>query len=207
MFDFLNALSEYEEIKLVGSTDKVKLSNGALVYRQRLYFYDLDLMLKILYNSYFMVEVPENFYVSINNIISCKDILKYLYNYASEKNLTIDKFLRNSCLVHLHDYLDSLGLLNIAYPSLHQVYNNNIGFLDRAPFLLSRYNKESKTNSDYSIFYLNEYQDNRKFSTYITSKNILSKYGFSNTLIIKDMLNFRFRNQNYAKHIKPKRTK
>lgn len=169
LLDVMDALddwkSEYGKGKKlfipVGRPDKVRLmSTGKVVYRQRLFFRSLSGLLSVMARFGLRFEVMPNFRITINNIINCSEDLKYFERYASEFDETIDTWLTNSCLVHLHRFLVQIRQHSSLDHRVLEVLAGRMGYLDRAPFLALGYGLDKNTSS----LFIGGGQDSRAYS-------------------------------------------
>lgn len=159
----LSDIEDSESIMIVGSTDKINKGNNIVYYRQRIFFKSLKDIILYCKNFGVVLEVSKDFSISINNIINCKDDLVYMERYAYKFNESIDTWLTNVCLIQLYNMCSYYGLNDVILNNdIKEVLKTKVGYLDRAPFLVSEYNLDLKRTSiflDLSINDLRQYSD------------------------------------------------
>lgn len=179
---------KYETIFSVGNIDKVILTNsGKLVYRQRYFFKNFQKMLEACKYYGLTFEIDKSFEITINNVLNCKDDLKYLEVYAKKFNETITEYLTNTCLVYIKDFLKVNDVYNLFPKDMNKFLEGKRNYLERAPFLIVSY---SIDKSESGIFILDRnFKDNRKFD--IEKKHTIDfvDYGFTDENVQKDLKN------------------
>lgn len=184
MMRVLDSLNDIKELVLVGSVEKVSFRNGTIVYRQRIFFKSLKIMLETCKLNGLKVEVLKDFKISISNIVNCADDLKYLERYALNQSSDIDNWLTNSCLIHINNMLLTLNMFSDLGKRINPVLNGKVGYLDRAPLLVSSYSIDNKTSA---IFIEKEIMnDNRMYSIKINDDGKLN-FGFTTSNLQKDI--------------------
>lgn len=112
--DMLNNLDLFQGdniFKLVGNIEKVKLqASGSIVYRQRVFFKSVTELLWVCKRSALSVRLDTNFGISINSVMNVLDQLVYLERYAKEFDESIDDWLHNICIIHLHTIMTQKGM-------------------------------------------------------------------------------------------------
>lgn len=120
----------------VGNIEKIVLSNKSIVYRQRFYFTDFPLLLKVISQFDGKVIVTDTFKIGIQQMINCLDSVPTLERYFSSKHTTcytLDDWLTDCCLLQMY-ILASIDKVNI---ELYKSYDELLqeGILNRAPYL------------------------------------------------------------------------
>ena len=161
MIVFLRELKEEDGFYFVGDIEKVKLMHSHdIVYRQRLYFKDFGSMLdKIKYYG-LGFDLGEDFHISIDNVVDCKDALPYLKVYASEFNQEIEDYLTDTCIVQISDILNYKGIVNNYEERVETILRDKVGYLNRAPLILSSFHFEGHKSS---IFLMKNFMDKRMY--------------------------------------------
>lgn len=176
----------YDTIIRVGNIDRIILRNTKkIVYRQRYFFKNFKVLIDMCKFFGFTVEISEDFEITINNVMNCKDDLRYLEVYAKNQSETITQYLTNTCMIYINDFFK----LNDVYSKLPQDINKLLdgkrSYLERAPFLVISYNIDKK-ESGFFICDKN-FKDNRKFN--VNLEHTLDKvdYGFTEENVKKDL--------------------
>lgn len=184
MLNILDYLNEQSDIFIiVGNVEKVILTkNKNIVYRQRLFFKNLEELFLLCKKYGLTIDFPSTFHISINSVLNCKDDLKYLERYASMHNETIDKWLTNCCLIHVNNYLKDLNINTSLDRRVERALINKRGYLDRAPFLISSYNIDLKSSS----IYLRDLENDERLYSYNIDDKLSIIYGYTTSNIKKD---------------------
>lgn len=152
----LNILDEFSNIKeiiLVGNIEKVRLKESkTIVYRQRIFFKSLRKMLNTCRLLALKFEVTDDFWISINNIINCRDDLVYLERYAVKFAKTIDEWLTNCCIIQLYYLMRSMNINSNLLKRVNTTLHNNQGYLQRSPFLSASYSIDDKKSGIFLNF-------------------------------------------------------
>lgn len=180
-----NKLLTVPSIKLVDTINKVRLKNGSIVYRQRIFFKSLADIAEICKIYCIKVMLSSDFRIGINCVTNCAQDLKYLERYAFRFNESIETWLTNACKIELYLFfrrreLDTSGIDGnpLKLTRRHQ------GYLIRAPFLIDHYNIDEKTSgffistSDLDNIYL--YDDSCEVVKGIPT------FGFTQKVVKKD---------------------
>lgn len=166
---------------LVGSIDKVKLRGGKFCYRQRVFFKNILNMCDLCKQHGVVIITTKDFKLSINNVLNCVDDLKYLEWYANVFDETIDVFLTNTCKIQLYNVLVSKKMITVMKNEIDDILSNKIAYLERAPFLASKYDIRQHTSS---VFINKNNLDERMYST--TDLKNIDKYGFTEKMVEHD---------------------
>lgn len=165
----------------VGDIEKILLYDGSVRYRQRIFFYSLKEMLNLCRRYSLQVSVSDDFHIMIENITSCVKDISYLKFYASQHGESIDEWLKNCFIVHISGLLDYLGMYNSLKDYRDSITAGKLGYMDRAPFLLSYYNENLRQSSlfldntdvnDYSIYTEGIARSNKDLRYGFTIRNI-----------------------------------
>ena len=182
--DMLSILDniQADTIFYIGKIEKIRLHNNVYVYRQRVAFRNLTVMLNLcrMVGAYF--ELGKNFHVTIDSLENCLSDLKSMKYYARRFNEPIDVWLTNCCIIHIHGVLKAMNLYTMLGSQVDKILYGHTGYLDRAPFLLASYDKKERTSS----FYLEmDTNDTRLYSKQIIDKFSFA-YGYTTANINKD---------------------
>lgn len=189
MKNFKSGIKEkYDTIFPVGNIDKVILTKGGkLVYRQRFFFKNFQIMLDACKYYGLTFEIGNSFEITINNVINCNEDLKYLEFYAKKFNETITEFLTNACLIYVRDFLRVNDICNNIPIDIEKFLEGKRSYLERAPFLIVSYSIDKKESG---IFILdNNFKDNRKFDIEKNHTIDLVDYGFTEENVQEDLKN------------------
>lgn len=186
MISILSVIKGYEGCIFleVGEIEKVRLTTlKRVVYRQRLFFKSLKDLILVCKRFGVRVELSSNFHININNIMNCIDDLEYLERYAARYDETIDTWLTNTCMIHLHNLLLSLRMYSGLERRVDWITRGRLGYLDRAPFLVLSYSIDDKSSA---IFLEDGISDNRLYSI-DTSDKLNLRYGYTLENVRKDV--------------------
>ena len=125
LIDYCNEDST-NDLVLVGNLCKVRLRNGKIVYRQRIFFRDLSKMITCCRLFGLKIIVPKHAQVTINNMINCKDELKYLEKYAKKYGQSIDEYLLWTFKIQFHLLLKQERIYSGLQHSIDNFLTNKI---------------------------------------------------------------------------------
>lgn len=132
----------------VGNIEKIRLKDSTFVYRQRLYFTSLPLLIKIIGHFQGKIIIPESFKIGIQQMSYCardiKNLEKY-FNLKGFKDCTLDDWLTDCCLLQMHILADMNNIALDAYKSFESLAVE--GILNRAPYLSGIYDISEKRSS------------------------------------------------------------
>lgn len=130
----------------VGNIDRIIKKDKSVVYRQRIYFKSLLQLLIFLKQNGIILDVTENFKITINNLLNVMDELPKLEYIAHQQGVDIETFLTDACKIHLHCLLTSLNMYSVFRNQLSKLIKRK-GYLDLAPLLVSSYSIKHHTSS------------------------------------------------------------
>lgn len=178
MIEIVQEMISSKYFKMVGEIEKVRLiKSNTVVYRQRVFFKSIVELVS--YCQKFAVDLnfTDDFYITINSCMNVLDSLVYLERYARKEGVAIDVWLRDTCIVQLHQLLEQRGLPSVFKDRVKDILKGKKGYLDRAPFLVSYYDIDTHTSSVYiplstdnKQYYSNA--DITKFNFGYTIKNV-----------------------------------
>lgn len=91
---FINMLLDYKDIVLIGKIEVIILHSGCeAIYRQRLYFSHTKMAVNLCDIFNIDLYFPTNIDIDIEDVISCRKELPYLYYFSKLSGLTIDEWL------------------------------------------------------------------------------------------------------------------
>lgn len=173
-----------DDLITVGRTEKVILSKTKrIVYRQRVFFKSLYKMFNICHTFGIRVELGQDFRISINSIMNIADELPYLEKYASVFGESIDVWLTNCCIVHINNLLLSQRMYSNMSKRVSKILNEKVGYLDRAPFLISSYSISKHLSA---LFLETDITDRRLYSYVIGDKADMN-YGYTTKVVSNDI--------------------
>ena len=176
MLNLIDDANRFDEVILVGSIEKVRLSKTKrIVYRQRIFTKSLNKLCNICAVTGVRVDLSPQFRVTINNIMNCRDDLPFLERYAKRFNETIDEWLTHCCIVELFYYFQSRSIATNMSWMVGKFLDGRENYLYRAPFLVSSYNIEKHSSSVFLGF---EATDRRLYRDDVTGVQLL-KYGYT----------------------------
>lgn len=177
---------KYPSLIHVGKVDKIILNkDNKLVYRQRYFFKNFQILLEVCNFFGFTVEISEKFEITINNVMNCQSELKYLEIYARKQEETITEYLTNACLIYLNDFLK---LLDVSYKlpkDIEKFLEGKRSYLERAPFLIVSYSIDKKESG----IFISEgnFKDTRKFDITLEHTVDTVNYGYTDENVRKDL--------------------
>lgn len=183
MLNLIDDANRFDEVILVGNTEKVRLTKTRrVVYRQRIFTKSLNKLCNICSVLGVRVDLSPQFRVTINNIMNCRDELPFLERYAKRFNETIDEWLTHCCIVELFYYFQSRGISTNMSWRVGKYLDKRENYLYRAPFLVSSYDIESHRSSVFLGF---EATDRRLYRDDVTGVQLL-KYGYTKNNVEAD---------------------
>lgn len=178
---------------LVGGIDKVRLGGIQGIrycYRQRVFFKNFIAMCDLCKRYGVIIQTTPDFKISINNVINCVDDLRYLEWYANVFDETIDLFLTNTCKVQIYNVLKSKRMITPIKDDVDKILVGKLAYLERAPFLASKYDIKKHTSS---VYIDKNNFDERMYAT-VDLQNI-EKYGFTEKMVEHDRKEGVFRHE------------
>lgn len=133
----------------VGKIEKIHTGGSVFCYRQRVFFKSIVNMCSFCKQRGISVQFSKDFTITINNVLSCLDDLKYLEVYARVFNMSIDEFLTDTCKVQLYLLLDYKRMSAPLSKDVKNILKDKIGFLERAPYLAGSYDISKHTSTVY----------------------------------------------------------
>lgn len=183
MLDLIDDANKFDEVILVGDTEKVRLAKSrSIVYRQRIFTKSLNKLCNICKVLGVRVEAAKQFRVTINNIMNCRDDLPFIERYAKRFGETIDEWLTNCCIVELFYYFKSRGITTNMDWMVGRILDGRVDYLYRAPFLVSSYDIKSHSSSVFLGF---EARDKRLYKDDVTGVQLL-EYGYTENNVEAD---------------------
>lgn len=184
MLSILDDVLQIKDVVLVGKIEKVRMRyTKNIVYRQRVFFKNLRVFLSFCKVQGVRFELTDDFHISINNIMNCRDDLVYLERYAKRFDESIDDWLTHCCIIELFFLLKSLNMYSDLGKKSNQFLRGRINYLYRAPFLISSYNIDAKSSG---IFLGFKAEDKRLYEDDVTGVDLL-KYGYTQKNIEADI--------------------
>ena len=184
MLNIQDEFAKLDGVIFVGKTEKIRLkATKTIVYRQRLFFKSLRSVLGICKVLGLRFELGDDFHITVNNVLNCIEDLKYLERYSLKFKEPIDVWLTNCCIIHLHVLLKNMKMHSNLGTRVTKILNNKVGYLDRAPFLVSSYNIDTKSSA---IFLELDTTDKRLYSKDIKEK-LFIEYGYTDCNIKEDI--------------------
>lgn len=148
-------------IKLVGSTNKVHLSSGRIVYRQRVYFDDISKVIGVCKAFALQVHISSKLQVTLDNVTKCLKDIPCLEAYANKFNESVDTYLLWGFKIQLDKLLTGEGVTSTWSSEISQHLKNKKGYLDRMPYLVRHYDADSNPE----LFKIVDTSDIRLFTT------------------------------------------
>ena len=184
--DLESLLRAIERMRLSGGdwqvfVDKIKLRRGGFVYRQRLYFNNLVYMLEACRVCGGEFRFADTFRIGINAVAGVADELKCIVWYASQWGETADEYLTNACKVQTYRMLKSRRVPNNIEGEVNDILRGKQGYLERAPFMIGRYNIRTHTSTVYVDV---KVTDERMYVT--DNLKDLTGYGYTTAVIESD---------------------
>lgn len=189
MLSILDDCKKFKDIILVGKIEKIRTKTGLIYYRQRIFFKNLHTILNLCKVLGIKFEVVKDFKITINNVMNCLDDLVYLERYAKRFDESIDEWLTHCCIIELYFLLKSMNIYSELGKRVNFYLRNRVDYLDRAPFLISSYNIDTKSSG---IFLGFRPDDKRLFNEGVTGKELL-KVGYTIENVNKDIEEGRFK--------------
>ena len=184
MLSILDYTTKVNDIVLVGKIEKVRLrTSKIIVYRQRVFFKNLRIFLNFCKVQGIRFELAQDFHISINNIMNCREDLIYLERYAKRFDESIDEWLTHCCTIELYYLLKSLNMYSDLSKRVNMYLRGRVNYLYRAPFLISSYSIDTKSSGIFLGFVA---EDKRLYKDDITGVDLL-KYGYTQRNVEADV--------------------
>lgn len=176
LIDYCN--EDTSDLILVGNLAKVKLLDGRIVYRQRIFFRDLSNLLACCKLFGVAIFVPKYISFTVNNLINCREELDFLEKYARKFRQSIDDYLIWCFKIQFAILLKEEHIACNLQSDINTFLRDKQGYLDRAPFLVRHYNIKKHISS---LFYIRNTSDTRLFSPELNS------YGYTDKNKLRDL--------------------
>lgn len=184
MLSILDYTTKVNDIVLVGKIEKVRLrTSKIIVYRQRVFFKNLRIFLNFCKVQGIRFELAQDFHISINNIMNCREDLIYLERYAKRFDESIDEWLTHCCTIELYSLLKSLNMYSDLSKRVNIYLRGRVNYLYRAPFLISSYSIDTKSSGIFLGFVA---EDKRLYKDDVTGVDLL-KYGYTQKNVEADI--------------------
>lgn len=184
MLSILDYTTKVNDIVLVGKIEKVRLrTSKIIVYRQRVFFKNLRIFLNFCKVQGIRFELAQDFHISINNIMNCREDLIYLERYAKRFDESIDEWLTHCCTIELYYLLKSLNMYSDLSKRVNIYLRGRVNYLYRAPFLISSYSIDTKSSGIFLGFVA---EDKRLYKDDVTGVDLL-KYGYTQKNVEADI--------------------
>ena len=184
MLSILDYTTKVNDIVLVGKIEKVRLrTSKIIVYRQRVFFKNLRIFLNFCKVQGIRFELAQDFHISINNIMNCREDLIYLERYAKRFDESIDGWLTHCCTIELYYLLKSLNMYSDLSKRVNIYLRGRVNYLYRAPFLISSYSIDTKSSGIFLGFVA---EDKRLYKDDVTGVDLL-KYGYTQKNVEADI--------------------
>lgn len=184
MLSILDYTTKVNDIVLVGKIEKVRLrTSKIIVYRQRVFFKNLRIFLNFCKVQGIRFELAQDFHISINNIMNCREDLIYLERYAKRFDESIDEWLTHCCTIELYYLLKSLNMYSDLSKRVNMYLRGRVNYLYRAPFLISSYSIDTKSSGIFLGFVA---EDKRLYKDDVTGVALL-KYGYTQKNVEADI--------------------
>lgn len=184
MLSILDYTTKVNDIVLVGKIEKVRLrTSKIIVYRQRVFFKNLRIFLNFCKVQGIRFELAQDFHISINNIMNCREDLIYLERYAKKFDESIDEWLTHCCTIELYYLLKSLNMYSDLSKRVNIYLRGRVNYLYRAPFLISSYSIDTKSSGIFLGFVA---EDKRLYKDDVTGVDLL-KYGYTQKNVEADI--------------------
>lgn len=184
MLSILDYTTKVNDIVLVGKIEKVRLRTSKIIaYRQRVFFKNLRIFLNFCKVQGIRFELAQDFHISINNIMNCREDLIYLERYAKRFDESIDEWLTHCCTIELYYLLKSLNMYSDLSKRVNIYLRGRVNYLYRAPFLISSYSIDTKSSGIFLGFVA---EDKRLYKDDVTGVDLL-KYGYTQKNVEADI--------------------
>lgn len=184
MLSILDYSTKVNDIVLVGKIEKIRLkATKNIVYRQRIFFKNLRIFLNFCKVQGIRFELAQDFHISINNIMNCREDLIYLERYAKRFDESIDEWLTHCCIIELYYLLKSLNMYCDLGKRVNNYLRGRINYLYRAPFLISSYSIDTRSSGIFLGFVA---EDKRLYKDDVTGVELL-KYGYTQKNVEADI--------------------
>ena len=185
MLSLIDELTLLETVKLVEEIDKVKMRDGRIVYRQRIYFTSLETIIKLCKKLGFGFNLTDDVHITGKSMKIIQKDLPYLYKYANDLNIDVDDWLilvfRYYCFVYLQkkNMLDLSGIDESYFAEIEVIY----GLLNRAPYFLSVCDIAKHR---FTVLQYVDIENEHLFTALDKATVSFYNYGFTNLNVLED---------------------
>lgn len=184
LLSIVRSCDVFPNIVLVGGIEKIKLTKGSIVYRQRIFFRDLGELIGFCKASELRFELSADFHITINNVMNCLDDLVYLERYASRFDESIDAWLTHCLTIELWCLLTTFDVPTSVGKYANRYLRNRKNYLFRAPFLSSGYSIDTGTSGIF-MGYIDGEDDRICDTGYVGTDGLV--FGYTNKNILRDI--------------------
>lgn len=162
--------------QVVGKIDKIKKSDGTIIYRQRIKFTSYSTLLQLIREMNATLVVGNEFCIDTNCLEHCGKEIPTLKKYASKFKIDINSWLTLAIKLYIHYSCVTYQMLDklVMNRECLKLKMGTRGFLDRSPYLCDT-DKQKRV----SIYKITDFSNEMLFS-----EN--ADYGYTSRNIRKD---------------------
>ena len=179
---------ESTNIKIIDNIDKIKMHDGTIVYRQRVYFVCLEDIVSVCSTKQFGFNLTDDISLTNSSYTNIRKDMPYLETYADKLHMSVEQWLilvfRYYCFVYLK-YKDLMDLSSIDEDFFADIEVVK-GLLNRAPYFLSICDI-----AKHKFVVLQHFDIDNEHLYTIEDKGTTSffSYGFTNLTVLQDKKN------------------
>ena len=179
---------ESTDIKIIDNIDKIKMHDGTIVYRQRVYFVCLEDIVSVCSTKQFGFNLTDDISLTNSSYTNIRKDMPYLETYADKLHMSVEQWLilvfRYYCFVYLK-YKDLMDLSSIDEDFFADIEVVK-GLLNRAPYFLSICDI-----AKHKFVVLQHFDIDNEHLYTIEDKGTTSffSYGFTNLTVLQDKKN------------------
>ncbi len=179
---------ESTNIKIIDNIDKIKMHDGTIVYRQRVYFVCLENIVSVCSTKQFGFNLTDDISLTNSSYTNIRKDMPYLETYADKLHMSVEQWLilvfRYYCFVYLK-YKDLMDLSSIDEDFFADIEVVK-GLLNRAPYFLSICDI-----AKHKFVVLQHFDIDNEHLYTIEDKGTTSffSYGFTNLTVLQDKKN------------------
>lgn len=183
MFEIIDNVDD--SIKLVDKIDKVRLKNGLVVYRQRVYFKRLETIARFCEIQQINFELTDNIALTKSSYKNISKDMPYLEFYAKKLGMSVENWLILVFRFYCYLYLKHKHLLDLSH--VDEIVESELktvkGLLDRAPYFLSVCDIPQLK---YVVLQEFDIEDARLYTIDTNGTSSFFNYGFTNITVLRD---------------------
>ena len=179
---------EQTDIKIIDNIDKIKMQDGTIVYRQRLYFVSLEDVVDVCKRFNLGFNLTDDISISSSSYTNIRKDMTFLEVYANQLHMSVENWLilvfRYYCVVYLK-YKNLMDLSSIDEDFFTEIETIH-GLLNRAPYFLSICDI---TKHKFVVLQYFDIENEHLYTIGDNGTTSFFSYGFTNLTVLQDKKN------------------